>query len=140
MCAIVGLVSDKDNASLTLYNALTVLQHRGQDAAGMATCKDDGSLVLHKDNGLVRDVFDESQMQRLSGNIGIGHVRWATHGIPNSLNAHPHSSHNVSVVHNGIIENSTILKKYLINKGHNFKSQTDTEVIVHLITEHLKTS
>ena len=75
----------------------------------------------------------------MEGTIGIGHVRWATHGAANSLNAHPHSSQNVSVVHNGIIENSTILKKFLINKGHKFKSQTDTEVIVHLITEHLKT-
>ena len=74
------------------------------------------------------------------GSVGIGHVRWATHGVPNTINAHPHSSENVSVVHNGIIENSTILKKYLISKGHNFKSQTDTEVIVHLITEHLKES
>ena len=72
------------------------------------------------------------------GSVGIGHVRWATHGVPNTINAHPHSSETVSVVHNGIIENSTILKKYLINKGHKFKSQTDTEVIVHLITEYLK--
>ena len=75
----------------------------------------------------------------MEGQIGIGHVRWATHGLPNSINAHPHSSQNVSVVHNGIIENSTLLKKFLIGKGHKFKSQTDTEVIVHLITEHLKT-
>jgi glucosamine--fructose-6-phosphate aminotransferase (isomerizing) len=75
----------------------------------------------------------------MEGTIGIGHVRWATHGSPNSINAHPHSSQNVSVVHNGIIENSTLLKKFLVSKGHKFKSQTDTEVIVHLITEHLKT-
>jgi len=75
----------------------------------------------------------------MEGTIGIGHVRWATHGSPNSINAHPHSSQNVSVVHNGIIENSTLLKKFLVSKGHVFKSQTDTEVIVHLITEHLKT-
>jgi len=80
-----------------------------------------------------------SLVQSMEGTIGIGHVRWATHGLPNSINAHPHSSQNVSVVHNGIIENSTLLKKFLLSKGHKFKSQTDTEVIVHLITENLKT-
>ena len=93
-----------------------------------------------KSEGRVENLEKNFDLKVLSGNIGIGHVRWATHGIPNSINAHPHSSENVSVVHNGIIENSTLLKKHLVSKGHKFKSQTDTEVIVHLITENLKTS
>jgi glucosamine--fructose-6-phosphate aminotransferase (isomerizing) len=91
-----------------------------------------------KSKGRVDELEQNFNLKDLKGNVGIGHVRWATHGIPNSVNAHPHSSDNVSIVHNGIIENSTLLKKFLINKGHKFKSQTDTEVIVHLITENLK--
>ena len=91
-----------------------------------------------KSEGRVDILEKNLAVKNMSGPIGIGHVRWATHGIPNTINAHPHSSESVSVVHNGIIENSTLLKKYLINKGHVFKSQTDTEVIVHLITEYLK--
>ena len=91
-----------------------------------------------KCEGRVESLEEAVSKSKLTGNVGIGHVRWATHGIPNTINAHPHSSENVSVVHNGIIENSTLLKKFLINKGHKFKSQTDTEVIVHLITEYLK--
>ena len=98
-------------------------------------------------NGLINEIKSEGRVDNLEknpliknmqGSVGIGHVRWATHGVPNTINAHPHSSETVSVVHNGIIENSTILKKYLIDKGHKFKSQTDTEVIVHLLTEYLK--
>ena len=97
-----------------------------------------GILNEAKSEGRVDILEKNLAVKNMSGPIGIGHVRWATHGIPNTINAHPHSSESVSVVHNGIIENSTILKKHLINKGHVFKSQTDTEVIVHLITEYLK--
>ena len=97
-----------------------------------------GILNEAKSEGRVDILEKNLAVKNMSGPIGIGHVRWATHGIPNTINAHPHSSESVSVVHNGIIENSTILKKHLINKGHIFKSQTDTEVIVHLITEYLK--
>ncbi len=138
MCGIIGISSNKP-VSANIINSLKKLEYRGYDSAGIATLSD-GEINEVKSEGRVDNLENNFDLKNLRGNIGIGHVRWATHGIPNSLNAHPHSSHNVSVVHNGIIENSTILKKHLINKGHNFKSQTDTEVIVHLITEHLKTS
>ncbi|MDC0416649.1 glutamine--fructose-6-phosphate transaminase (isomerizing), partial [Candidatus Pelagibacter sp.] len=107
------------------------------DSAGLATLFN-GEINEVKSKGRVDELEQNFNLKDLKGNVGIGHVRWATHGIPNSVNAHPHSSDNVSIVHNGIIENSTLLKKFLINKGHKFKSQTDTEVIVHLITENLK--
>jgi len=138
MCGIIGISSNK-SVSVNIINSLKKLEYRGYDSAGIATLSGN---VIHeiKSKGRVENLEKNFNLKSLSGNIGIGHVRWATHGIPNSVNAHPHSSHNVSVVHNGIIENSTLLKKYLVNKGHTFKSQTDTEVIVHLITENLKTA
>ena len=137
MCGIIGISSNK-SVSANIINSLKKLEYRGYDSAGVATLFD-GQLNEVKSEGRVDNLEQNFDLKSLKGNIGIGHVRWATHGIPNSINAHPHSSDNVSVVHNGIIENSTILKKHLINKGHAFKSQTDTEVIVHLITENLKT-
>ncbi|MDB4070631.1 glutamine--fructose-6-phosphate transaminase (isomerizing) [Candidatus Pelagibacter sp.] len=136
MCGIIGIASNKPVSS-AIINSLKKLEYRGYDSSGIATLSD-GVLNEAKSEGRVDILEKNLVVKNMSGSIGIGHVRWATHGIPNTINAHPHSSESVSVVHNGIIENSTILKKYLIKKGHVFKSQTDTEVIVHLITEYLK--
>ena len=137
MCGIIGINSNKP-VSATIINSLKKLEYRGYDSAGIATLSSDRINEV-KSEGRVDNLEKNSLVQSMEGTIGIGHVRWATHGLPNSINAHPHSSQNVSVVHNGIIENSTLLKKFLVGKGHKFKSQTDTEVIVHLITENLKT-
>jgi len=137
MCGIIGINSSKP-VSATIINSLKKLEYRGYDSAGIATLSS-GLINEIKSEGRVDNLEKNSLVKNMEGTIGIGHVRWATHGSPNSINAHPHSSQNVSVVHNGIIENSTLLKKFLVSKGHKFKSQTDTEVIVHLITEHLKT-
>ena len=136
MCGIIGITSNKPVSTL-IINSLKKLEYRGYDSAGISTLSD-GIINEVKSKGRVNNLEKNSAIKSMSGSVGIGHVRWATHGAPNTINAHPHSSENVSVVHNGIIENSTSLKKYLINKGYVFKSQTDTEVIVHLITEHLK--
>ena len=136
MCGIIGITSNKPVSS-AIINSLRKLEYRGYDSAGIATLSD-GLINEIKCKGRVDTLEKNLSKTSLRGTIGIGHVRWATHGKPNSVNAHPHSSETVSVVHNGIIENSTLLKKHLVNKGHKFKSQTDTEVIVHLITEYLK--
>ena len=136
MCGIIGITSNKPVSS-AIISSLRKLEYRGYDSAGIATLS--GGIINEiKSEGRVDNLEKNIAIKNMLGSVGIGHVRWATHGVPNTINAHPHSSENVSIVHNGIIENSTILKKYLINKGHKFKSQTDTEVIVHLITEYLK--
>ena len=136
MCGIIGIASNKP-VSINIINSLKKLEYRGYDSAGLATLSNE-IINEKKCSGRVEELEKILFKSPSKGNIGIGHVRWATHGIPNVINAHPHSSEQVSVVHNGIIENSDEIKKELESKGLKFKSQTDTEVITLLITEALK--
>ena len=138
MCGIIGIASNKP-VSVNIVNSLKKLEYRGYDSAGIATLSD-GFINEKKCSGRVDELEKILFKTPSNGNIGIGHVRWATHGTPSTINAHPHSTEEVSVVHNGIIENSDELKKKLENRGLAFKSQTDTEVITLLITEALKES
>ncbi len=136
MCGIIGIASNKP-VSMNIINSLKRLEYRGYDSAGLATLSN-SKIIEKKCSGRVEELEKILFKSPSDGNLGIGHVRWATHGIPNIINAHPHSTEIVSVVHNGIIENSDELKKELEDKGLKFKSQTDTEVITLLITEALK--
>ena len=134
MCGIVGYVGKRE-AYPILIKGLSRLEYRGYDSAGVALINDDGNLVIYKTKGKVADLERAVEGKNVSGNIGIAHTRWATHGEPNDVNAHPHFSEsgNLALIHNGIIENYRALKKELQNQGYHFKSETDTEVVIQLI-------
>ena len=136
MCGIIGIASNKF-VTENIIQSLKKLEYRGYDSAGISTISNN-MINEKKCTGRVDNLEKILFKNPSNGLSGIGHVRWATHGIPNKVNAHPHSSEEVSVVHNGIIENSNELKKTLEGKGYNFKSQTDTEVITFLLTDFLK--
>ncbi len=135
MCGIVGYLGTK-NAYPVLISGLQRLEYRGYDSAGIALLNDE-DLVIYKEKGKVKDLENSCSNENKDGNIGIGHTRWATHGEANQVNAHPHTTDykNLAMVHNGIIENYSTIKEELINRGHKFYSETDSEVLVHLIEE-----
>ena len=136
MCSIIGYKGDQ-YAAPVLIDSLKKMEYRGYDSVGISTI-DDGMMLVLKGVGKVAEVNKHLQLNGMPGKTGIGHTRWATHGRVNDVNAHPHTdcSGSIAVVHNGIIENYEVLKKELIQKGHSFKSDTDSEVIAHLIEEH----
>jgi glucosamine--fructose-6-phosphate aminotransferase (isomerizing) len=139
MCGIFGCILKDGTAAPLIHASLKRLEYRGYDSVGIATI-DNGEIFLKKDQGKIDEVHRILNLDDMPGNVGIGHTRWATHGAPLKVNAHPHSdcTGQIVVVHNGIIENYTELKLELENSGHKFVSKTDTEVIAHLIEETLK--
>lgn len=136
MCGIIGYVG-KSKAAPILIEALKRLEYRGYDSAGISTINEN-NILIEKDIGKIHEIESKINLKGLNGNIGISHCRWATHGGVTKENAHPHTdcNNNISIVHNGIIENFSELKEMLIKKGHKFKSSTDTEVIAHLIEDN----
>jgi glucosamine--fructose-6-phosphate aminotransferase (isomerizing) len=135
MCGIIGIIG-RENAAEHLIDGLRRLEYRGYDSAGVATLTN-GAIDRRRASGKIANLAAHVAREPLAGTTGIGHTRWATHGVPSDTNAHPHSNGRVAVVHNGIIENFQELRSELEKKGHKFTSDTDTEVVVHLITENL---
>ena len=136
MCGIVGIIGREPVAD-RLVEALKRLEYRGYDSAGVATLED-GHLARRRAEGKLRNLEARLQEQPLQGFVGIGHTRWATHGRPTENNAHPHATDRLAVVHNGIIENFRELREELTARGHRFVSETDTEVVAHLVTDEME--
>jgi glucosamine--fructose-6-phosphate aminotransferase (isomerizing) len=137
MCGITGGIAQRDVAPI-LIEGLKRLEYRGYDSAGLAVVRDE-KIDRVRVCGKVKELADKVSLEPLLGRLGIAHTRWATHGKPHELNAHPMmSSDNIAVVHNGIIENHETLREELKSLGYKFESQTDTEVVAHLIHHHYK--
>ena len=140
MCGIVGYIGNRQ-ACPVLVKGLHRLEYRGYDSAGVALINEKGELNVYKTRGKVQDLENYMESKDVSGTIGIAHTRWATHGEPNNVNAHPHcsNSENLAMIHNGIIENYAVLREMLSRKGYTFKSSTDTEVLVQFI-DYIRTT
>jgi glucosamine--fructose-6-phosphate aminotransferase (isomerizing) len=135
MCGIVGIIG-KEEATSGLLEGLRRLEYRGYDSSGIATL-DNGQITRRRNEGKIKNLEALINEQPLSGTVGIGHTRWATHGVPNTTNAHPHATEKVAIVHNGIIENYKEIKEELEGYQVRFESETDTEVIVQLVTHYM---
>ncbi len=139
MCGIIGVIQEKGEVAPFIHQALKRLEYRGYDSVGVTTICN-GALCTKKDKGKIDDVHRKLNLDDLPGQIGIGHTRWATHGIPSMYNSHPHFDCNgkIAVVHNGVIDNFLELRNDLLSRGHSFESETDTEIIPHLIEEWIE--
>ncbi|MCK5141269.1 MAG: class II glutamine amidotransferase, partial [Candidatus Heimdallarchaeota archaeon] len=137
MCGIVGIVQrDTNKIGKNIIDSLKKLEYRGYDSVGIATI-DNNQVMVSKEEGKITEVIEKIQLDDLHGKIAIGHTRWATHGPPSKENSHPHTDckNEIAVIHNGIIENFQSLKEELVAQRHVFRSETDTEIIPHLIEQ-----
>src|SRR5215471_8955540 len=139
MCGIVGYIGTRKAVPIIL-EGLRRLEYRGYDSAGLAVYCEDSDLAIRRASGKLRNLEDAIRLSPVDGAFGIGHTRWATHGRPTEENAHPHRDckGDIVVVHNGIVENYLSLKKALQDEGHEFKTETDTEIIAHLVEKHFR--